>query len=43
MRYGWQYLSEEEKAAIERGIVENRVFGGPWHCVLQPTNVCNVD
>ncbi len=40
---GWKYLTPEDRQRIERGIVENRVLGGPWHIELQPTNLCNVD
>jgi len=40
---GWQYLNEADRTRIERGIVENAVYGGPWHIELQPTNLCNLN
>jgi MoaA/NifB/PqqE/SkfB family radical SAM enzyme len=43
MLHGWRHLSDDAKARIETGIVENRVLGGPFHAVVLPTNICNVD
>ena len=42
MLHGWRYLSDEAKARIETGIVENRALGGPWHAVVFPTHICNI-
>jgi len=41
--FGWKHLKQEELERIARGIVENRIYGGPWHLELQPTNHCNLD
>jgi MoaA/NifB/PqqE/SkfB family radical SAM enzyme len=41
MLHGWRFLSDEDKARIETGIVERRVTGGPWHAVILPTERCN--
>lgn len=43
MLNGWQYLNPGELERIERGIVENRAHGGPFHIELHPTNLCNLD
>lgn len=43
MLNGWKFLTDDDIARIERGIVENAVHGGPWHVELQPSNACNVE
>lgn len=43
MLNGWHTLNGEELTRIERGIIENRVYGGPFQIELQPTNLCNLD
>lgn len=43
MLNGWQFLSKDDIMRIERGIVEGRVLGGPWHIELQPCNTCNLE
>src|SRR3982751_3314744 len=43
MLKGWKHISEDDRARIARGIIDGKVYGGPWHIELQPTNLCNVD
>ena len=43
MVFGWRHLQETDLEAILNGIVENKVFGGPYHLELFPTNKCNAN
>ncbi len=39
--WGWHLLDESEKALILKGVRRNRVYGGPYHIELHPTDRCN--
>ncbi len=41
MMHGWQYLREEDRDAIARGIAEGAVYGGPYHIELDWVDACN--
>ena len=40
---GWGCLDEADIARIEKGIIENHVYGGPYHIELHPTNCCDLN
>ena len=43
MLFGWELLTEEEENIIAKGIKEGKVYAGPFHLVLFPTDRCNID
>ena len=42
MMFGWQRLSDADRAKVLRGIEAARAFGGPYHLEIHPTNRCNL-
>lgn len=40
---GWDYLTDDDKDAILRGIRDGRAYGGPYHVELHPADRCNVE
>lgn len=43
MLHGWDRVTPEEERAIIRGIVENKIHGGPYHAEFSPTDACNYE
>ncbi len=43
MLYGWELLSKEEENIIAKGVMDGKVYGGPFHLALFPTDKCNLD
>src|ERR1044071_144937 len=40
---GWKHLTEEDKAAIARGVRDGVAYGGPYHAEIYPADRCNID
>ena len=43
MLYGWELLNKEEEEIIAKGIMDGKVYGGPFHLVLFPSDRCNLN
>jgi radical SAM protein with 4Fe4S-binding SPASM domain len=41
--FGWELLTKEEVELIKRGVREGRALGGPFHLLIHPTDLCNLD
>ncbi len=39
--HGWQYLTDADKETILKGIVDGRVYGGPFHLEIDWVDRCN--
>lgn len=43
MLNGWELLNKAEQEIIAKGIMEGKVYGGPYHLTLFPTDRCNLN
>jgi molybdenum cofactor biosynthesis enzyme MoaA len=39
--HGWEYLREQQRAAILQGIENGETLGGPYHVEIDPVDRCN--
>lgn len=43
MLYGWELITQQDKARIAEGITKGKILAGPFHLALFPTDRCNID
>jgi len=39
--HGWNHISDEDRKAVQEGIIQGRPLGGPYHIELDPADICN--